>query len=136
MKIVVLDGFTLNPGDLSWVDLKALGRCEIYDRTPESQLLERSADAEIILTNKTVLTRQHIQNLPRLRYIGVLATGMNIVDLAAARERNVSVTNVPGYGTKSVAQTTIALLLELCHHAGHHSQSVHEGKWSRNPDWC
>jgi len=136
MKIVVLDGFTLNPGDLSWNDLQSLGSCEIYDRTPNNDLIPRSADAEILLTNKTKLSREHIQSLPKLRYIGVLATGTNVVDLKAARERNIPVTNVPGYGTKSVAQTTMALLLELCHHVDHHSQTVHEGRWARNIDWC
>jgi glycerate dehydrogenase len=136
MKIVVLDGFTLNPGDLSWADLKALGSCEIYDRTPEQEVLQRSADASILLTNKVKLTREHIQRLPELKYIGVLATGTNVVDLDAARERNIPVTNIPGYGTKSVAQTTIALLLELCHRVGHHSETVHQGRWTRNPDWC
>ena len=136
MQIVVLDGFTLNPGDLTWNDLKAIGPCEIYDRTPKTEVLKRSERASILLTNKTQITRAHIEKLHNLRYIGVLATGTNIVDLAAARERNIPVTNIPGYGTRSVAQTTIALLLELCHHAGHHSQSVHAGNWSRNPDWC
>jgi len=136
MKIVVLDGFTLNPGDLSWNDLQSLGSCEIYDRTPPPEVIRRSADAEILLTNKTKLTRELIQSLPKLRYIGILATGTNVVDLKAARERNITVTNVPGYGTQSVAQTTIALLLELCHRVGHHSQTVREGRWTRNIDWC
>ena len=136
MKIVVLDGFTLNPGDLSWNDLQSLGSCEIYDRTPPPEVISRSADAEILLTNKTKLTRELIQSLPKLRYIGILATGTNVVDLKAARERNITVTNVPGYGTQSVAQTTIALLLELCHRVGHHSQTVREGRWTRNIDWC
>ena len=136
MRIVILDGFTLNPGDLSWNELQSLGSCEIYDRTPDHEVIRRSADAEIVLTNKTKLIREHIQSLPKLRYIGVLATGTNVVDLKAARERNIPVTNVPGYGTKSVAQTTMALLLELCHCVGHHSQTVHEGRWSRNVDWC
>ena len=136
MKIVVLDGFTLNPGDLSWNDLQSLGSCEIYDRTPPPEVIRRSADAEILLTNKTKLTRELIQSLPKLRYIGILATGTNVVDLKAARGRNITVTNVPGYGTQSVAQTTIALLLELCHRVGHHSQTVREGRWTRNIDWC
>src|SRR5947209_2667111 len=104
MNIVVLDGFTLNPGDLSWDELKALGSCEIYDRTPPSELLPRSAAAQILLTNKTNLSAAHIQALPALKYVGVLATGTNIVDLAAARQRSIPVTNVPAYGTKSVAQ--------------------------------
>lgn len=136
MKIVVLDGFTLNPGDLNWDELKSLGDCEIHDRTPPQEVLTRAADAEIVLTNKTVLTREQIQSLPRLKCIGVLATGTNIVDVLAARERNIPVTNVPAYGTKSVAQMTLALLLELTQHAGHHAQTVREGRWTRSADWC
>src|SRR5438105_11156729 len=112
MKIVVLDGYTLNPGDLRWDELKALGPCEIHDRTPARQITKRAAHAEMLLTNKVELTRSTIQKLPRLKYIGVLATGTDCVDLAAAQERNIVVTNVPAYGTKSVAQATIALLLE------------------------
>ena len=136
MNIVVLDGYTLNPGDLSWEDLEAIGPCAIYERTPAGEIVARAVDAEILLTNKAELTRQHIQNLPRLKYIGVLATGTNVVDLAAARERGIVVTNVPAYGTSSVAQTAIALLLELTQHAGHHAQTVREGRWTRNVDWC
>jgi glycerate dehydrogenase len=136
MKIVVLDGFTLNPGDLNWGELKSLGDCEIHDRTPPQEVLTRAADAEIVLTNKTVLTREQIQGLPRLKCIGVLATGTNIVDVLSARERNIPVTNVPAYGTKSVAQMTFALLLELTQHAGHHAQTVREGRWIRSADWC
>lgn len=136
MKIVVLDGFTLNPGDLSWAELKSLGPCEIHDRTPPAALLRRAADAEIILTNKAVLTRADLGRLPRLKYIGVLATGTNVVDLAAARERGIPVTNVPAYGTKSVAQATFSLLLELAHHAGHHAESVRVGRWNNCADWC
>ena len=136
MRIVVLDGFTLNPGDLSWDDLRALGPCEVYDRTPPDALAERSADREILLTNKTVLDRKIIESLERLKYIGVLATGTNVVDLKAATERNVTVSNVPAYGTNSVAQTTMALLLELAMGVGHHSQTVHQGRWSGNPDFC
>ena len=136
MNIVVLDGYTLNPGDLSWEELKSLGACEIYERTPPAEILRRAAAAEILLTNKTEITGAHIQNLPKLKYLGVLATGTNIVDLAAARARGVLVTNVPAYGTKSVAQTTLALLLELTHHAGHHAQTVRESRWVRSQDWC
>jgi glycerate dehydrogenase len=136
MNIVVLDGFTLNPGDLSWDEVNALGSCEVYDRTNPEDILSRSAGAEILLTNKTVLTREHIQALPDLKYIGVLATGTNVVDLAAARERSIPVTNIPTYGTRSVAQATFALLLELTQHVGHHAQSVREGRWTRNIDWC
>src|SRR5712671_3783789 len=135
MKIVVLDGYALNPGDLSWDDLKTFGSCEIYDRTPAAEIVSRASNAEMVLTNKTELTRAQLEKLTRLKYIGVLATGTNIVDLAAARERNVVVTNVPTYGTKSVAQTTFALLLELTQHVGHHSETVRAGRWTRSPDW-
>ena len=136
MRIVVLDGYTLNPGDLSWAELQVLAPCEIHERTPAKQVLARAADAEILLTNKTSLTRAHLGKLPKLRYIGVLATGTNVVDLEAARERGMVVTNVPAYGTASVAQTTFALLLELTQRADHHSRTVHGGKWSQCPDWC
>src|SRR2546427_2571205 len=136
MKIVVLDGFTLNPGDLSWDELKSLGDCDIYDRTPPEEVVKRAADAEIVLTNKAPVTRESILALPRLKYIGVLATGYNIVDTAAARERNIPVTNVPTYGTRSVAQHTFALLLELTQHAGHHARTVRDGRWTKSPDFC
>ena len=136
MNIVVLDGFTLNPGDLSWDEFKSLGACVIYDRTLPDQVLARTGTAEIILTNKTVLTRDHIHQLPQLKYIGVLATGTNVVDLVAARERNIPVANVPAYGTKSVAQATFALLLELAHRTGHHAHTVRDGKWARCGEWC
>jgi glycerate dehydrogenase len=136
MNIVVLDGFTLNPGDLSWDELKSIGPCVTYDRTNPEDVLSRSAGAQILLTNKTVLTREHIQALPDLKYIGVLATGTNVVDLAAARERSIPVTNIPTYGTRSVAQAAFALLLELTQHVGHHAQTVREGRWTRNIDWC
>lgn len=135
MKIVVLDGFTLNPGDLSWEELRALGECVIYDRTAPEETLTRAAEAEIVLTNKVVLSREHIARLPRLRYISVLATGTNVVDLAAARERGIPVSNVPAYSTMSVAQATFALLLELTHHTGHHAQAVRQGRWSQCPDF-
>lgn len=136
MKIVVLDGFTLNPGDLSWDELKSLGDCEIYDRTPGAEVPLRAADADLILTNKVNLNRDILARLLRLKYIGVTATGYNIVDIDAARERNIIVTNVPAYGTPSVAQMTFALLLELTQHIGHHAQSVREGRWTRSADWC
>jgi glycerate dehydrogenase len=135
-QIVVLDGFTLNPGDLDWSELKSLGQCEIHDRTTPAELLRRATKADILLTNKTVLNGGDIQNLPRLKYIGVLATGTNVVDLEAARARGIPVTNVPTYGTKSVAQMTFALLLELAHHAGHHAQTVREGRWTASADFC
>jgi len=136
MNIVCLDGYTLNPGDLSWDELQSLGPCTIYDRTPTAEVVRRAAEADILLTNKTELTGGHLQNLSRLKYIGVLATGTNVVDLAAARARGISVTNVPAYGTKSVAQTTFALLLELAHHTGDHARTVREGRWSHSTDWC
>lgn len=136
MNIVVLDGYTLNPGDLSWNELTSLGPCEIHDRTPPGDVVRRAAGAEAVLTNKTVLTREQIRGLPTLRYLGVLATGYNVVDTAAARERNIPVTNVPGYGTRSVAQMTFALLLELTQHVGHHAHTVREGQWSKCPDYC
>jgi glycerate dehydrogenase len=136
MKIVVLDGYTLNPGDLAWDDLKSLGPCEIHDRTPPDEVLRRSVESTIVLTNKIELTRKHIEELPSLKYIGILATGTNIVDLVAAREREIFVSNVPAYGTSSVAQTTLALLLELTQHVGLHSGGVHQGRWTSSPDWC
>lgn len=135
MRIVVLDGYTLNPGDLSWDALQALGTCEIYERTPPGELLRRSAGAEILITNKAPLDRPLIRSSPQLRYIGVSATGTNIVDLAAATERGVPVTNVPAYGTGSVAQATMALLLELALQVGHHAQTVREGRWCQSPDF-
>jgi glycerate dehydrogenase len=136
MNICVLDGFTLNPGDLSWDELLQLGSCEIHDRTLPGEIISRATNAEIILTNKTPLNRETLAALPRLKYIGVLATGTNVVDLVAARERNIVVTNVPAYGSRSVAQATIALLLELANHVGHHAQQVRNGAWTRAKDWC
>jgi len=134
-NIVVLDGFTLNPGDLSWESLTALGACTVHDRTAPGSVVERSQHAEIILTNKVVLSKEIIAQLPNLRYIGVLATGYNVVDTAAAKERGITVTNVPAYSTPSVAQTVFALLLELTHRTGHHSDEVRKGRWSSNPDF-
>jgi glycerate dehydrogenase len=136
MKIVVLDGYTLNPGDLTWDALRALGEVALFDRTPPEQVAARSADAEIIVTNKALLPREVIAALPKLRFIAVTATGFNIVDAAAAKERGVPVSNVPLYGTRAVAQFTIALLLELCHHVGAHADSVRAGDWVESADWC
>ncbi len=136
MKICVLDGFTLNPGDLSWDELRRLGDCEIHDRTPPAELLTRATAAEIVLVNKTLLPSAMINRLPNLKYIGVLATGTNVVDLTAARARDIPVTNVPAYSTRSVAQATFALLLELTNHVGHHSQRVRAGAWTNATDWC
>ena len=134
-KIVVLDGYALNPGDMSWEGLEGLGPVQVFDRTPESDVVRRAADAEIVLTCKTPLSAATLDRLPALKYIGVLATGFNIVDVSGAAARGVVVTNIPFYGTASVAQFTIALLLELCHHVGAHGQAVQAGEWSRNPDW-
>jgi glycerate dehydrogenase len=136
MRIVVLDGYTLNPGDLSWEGLRSLGPCEVFDRTPPELLVPRAHQAEIVLTNKTLLDREAIERLPDLRYIGVLATGYNIVDVAAAGRRGVVVTNVPAYGTASVAQMALAHLLNLTQRVGHHAQTVADGRWTRSPDWC
>ena len=136
MKIVVLDGYAANPGDLSWAPLEALGELTVYDRTPADQIAARIADAELVLTNKAVLSRELIAGAKKLKYIGVLATGYNVVDVAAAAELGVVVTNIPAYSTDSVAQLVFALLLEICHNVGHHSQAVHAGRWSANADFC
>ncbi|HEY0264052.1 MAG TPA: D-2-hydroxyacid dehydrogenase [Granulicella sp.] len=136
MKIVVLDGYTVNPGDLSWEPLESQGGLTVYDRTVPAEVLARLGDAEVALTNKTVLDAATIATAPKLRYIGVLATGYNVVDLEAASARGIVVTNVPAYSTASTAQGTIALLLELTNHVGLHDQSVHAGDWQRSPDFC
>ncbi|MCC6445199.1 MAG: D-2-hydroxyacid dehydrogenase [Armatimonadetes bacterium] len=136
MKIVVLDGYTLNPGDLSWDALNALGDCSFYDFTLPGQVVERAAGAEAVLTNKVSLTRSHLESLPDLRYIGVLATGFNMVDIQTARERNIPVSNVPAYGTASVSQMTFALLLELTQHIGHHARTVQDGLWAESLYFC
>ncbi|MCI6255582.1 MAG: D-2-hydroxyacid dehydrogenase [Clostridiales bacterium] len=139
MKIVVLDGYTENPGDLSWSELEKLGDLKVYDRTSltdEEEIISRIGDAEIVITNKTPVTKTVLDACPGIRYIAVLATGYNVIDCGCARERGICVSNVPSYGTASVSQFSIALLLEICHHIGHHDQSVHAGNWSSNPDWC
>ncbi|MDM8559794.1 D-2-hydroxyacid dehydrogenase [Candidatus Parabeggiatoa sp. HSG14] len=136
MNIVVLDGYTLNPGDLSWTPLQSLGHCEIYDRTPDNLVVQYAANSEIVLTNKTLLTSTIIEQLPKLQYIGVLATGYNVVDTQAARERNIPVTNVPAYSTPSVVQMVFALLLELTRHVGLHAEGVRAGRWSNHADFC
>ena len=123
-NIIVLDGYTLNPGDLSWSGFEALGQVRVYDRTPQEKTVERIGDSELILTNKTAITREVMEQCPNLRYIGVLATGYNVVDVKAAGERGIVVTNIPSYGTAAVAQYAFALLLELCHHVGLHDESV------------
>jgi len=136
MNIVVLDGYTANPGDLSWDEFNQLGVCTVYDRTPEPQVVERARDAEVALTNKSILSRATIAALPKLRYIGVLATGYNVVDTDAARERGIPVCNVPEYGTPNVAQAVFALLLELTNRTGHHAQTVRDGRWTAATDFC
>ena len=139
MRIVVLDGYCLNPGDISWAPFEKLGELTVYERTSltdEEEIAGRIAGAEVVLTNKTPLTRAVLERCPHLRYVGVLATGYNVVDIESARQRGIPVCNVPSYGTRAVAQFAIALLLELCHHVGGHDQAVHEGAWSRCPDYC
>lgn len=136
MKLVVLDGHTLNPGDLSWEALQEQVLCEIYPRTQPADVIARAAGADLVLTNKVVLNRDVLAALPRLRYIGVLATGHNVVDGAAAKERGIPVTNVPEYGTRSVAQMVFALLLELCHHTGAHAEAVRAGRWTASADFA
>jgi glycerate dehydrogenase len=135
MKIVVLDGYCLNPGDLSWDALSALAPLEVHDRTPENEIIRRADGADILLLNKVPISAATLDRLPALKYIGVLATGYNIVDVAAAKARNILVTNIPTYGTASVAQFAFALLLELCHHVGEHSHAVRQGEWSHSADW-
>jgi len=136
MKLVVLDGYTLNPGDLNWEGIKKFGNLEVHDRTPESLIVERCQGAEIIFTNKTPLRESVLALLPDLKYIGVLATGYNVVDVDYAKTRGIVVANVPGYGTASVVQMTFALLLELCQHVQSHSDSVRQGDWAASPDFC
>lgn len=139
MKIVVLDGYTENPGDLSWSGLEELGSLKVYDRTPinsEDEIIKRIGDADAIYTNKTPLSRKTIEAASKLKFIGVLATGYNVVDVDAAKEKGIVVSNIPTYGTAAVAQFAIAMLLEICHHVGHHSNAVHEGRWENNADWC
>lgn len=138
MKIVVLDGYTLNPGDLSWGKLKSLGDLTIYDRTEytDDKIITAIADAEIIFTNKTPLSKEVLQKTTSVKYIGVLATGFNVVDVQVAKELGIVVTNVPTYGTTAVAQMTMALLLEICHHVGEHNRAVRQGEWTASKDFC
>jgi glycerate dehydrogenase len=136
MRIVILDGHTANPGDVSWAELESLGECTVHPRTPVKDVIARCRDADVVLTNKTVVDRSAIESLSRLKYIGVLATGYNIVDVTAARERGIPVCNVPEYGTPNVAQAVFALLLELTNRTGHHAQAVRDGRWSRSADFC
>ena len=134
--IVALDGYAANPGDLSWDEMKTLGECTVYDRTAPSELLERAKEADILLTNKVVITGEHMTALPRLKYIGVMATGYNIVDTAAAKERDIIVTNIPAYSTDSVAQMVFAHLLNIAQQVQHYSDEVHKGRWTNSPDFC
>lgn len=136
MKIVVLDGYTLNPGDISWEGMEAFGDVTVYDRTKAEEVVERIGDAEVVYTNKTPITKETLDACPNVKFIGVLATGYNIVDIAAAKEKGIPVSNIPTYGTAAVSQYAIALLLELCHHIGEHSDAVKAGEWTSNPDWC
>lgn len=136
MKIVVLDGYAANPGDLCWDELKALGECVIYDRTAPEEVLPRAKNAEVLLTNKTVLSREHIEALPTLKYIGVLATGYNIVDVDAARQQSIVVTNIPAYSTDSVAQMVFAHILNIAQQVQHHAEEVRRGRWTQSPDFC
>ncbi len=135
MNIVVLDGYAMNPGDLSWSEMEKLGELTVYDRTPKEFLLKRIGDAEIVLTNKVILSREIIEKTPALKYIGVMATGYNVIDTTAATERGIVVTNVPAYSTDSVAQLVFAFILEFCHHVGEHNRTVQEGSWTASKDF-
>ena len=139
MKMVILDGYTENPGDLSWSELEKLGELTVYDRTSltdEEEIAARIDNADILLTNKTPVSAAALDKNPGVKYISVLATGYNIVDVEAARARGIPVSNVPAYGTAAVAQFAIAMLLEICHHVAHHSETVHAGRWEQSPAWC
>ena len=135
MKIVVLDGYTLNPGDLTWKGLEKLGELKVYDRTPVDKIVERIGDAEIVFTNKVPITRDTLEKT-NIKYIGVLATGYNIVDVETAKQKGIPVTNIPTYGTASVAQMVFAHILEICHHVAVHSEAVKADEWTNNDDWC
>ena len=136
MKIVVLDGYTLNPGDLSWGGLEKLGEVTVYDRTPNDKIIERIGDSEAVYTNKTLITKEILDACPGIKFIGVLATGYNVVDVNAAKEKGIPVCNVPTYGTTAVSQFVFALLLEICHHAWDHNLAVKKGDWTNNQDFC
>lgn len=136
MKIVVLDGYGLNPGDLTWSGLEALGELKVYDRTAPEELLERSKDADALITNKTVIAKEDMASLPKLRYIGVLATGYNVVDIDAAKERGIVVTNIPAYSTDSVAQMVFAHLLNITQRVGYYADENRRGRWTANADFC
>ena len=138
MKLVILDGYTENPGDLSWDGISSLGETAIYDRTPyiDEEIISRIGDADIVITNKTPISENILSQCPSIRFIAVLATGYNVIDTEACAERGIPVANVPAYGTDAVGQAAIALLLEICNGVGHHSAAVHEGRWENNVDWC
>lgn len=139
MKIVILDGYTLNPGDLDWNGLNALGECTVYDRTSltnMNEVIERIGDAEFVYTNKTPMPKEVFDACPNIKFVGVLATGYNVVDVETAKAKGIPVANIPTYGTAAVGQFAIALLLEICHHIGHHNDAVHNGRWETNDDWC
>lgn len=135
-KIVILDGYTENPGDLSWSGMKALGQLTVYDRTTPEDIVNKIGDAELVITNKTPLTREIFEQCKNIRYVGVLATGYNVVDVECAKEKHIPVCNIPTYGTNAVAQYVFALLLEMCHHVQHHSDAVKAGRWTTCPDFC
>lgn len=135
MKIVILDGYTENPGDLSWEGFENIGELKVYDRTKTEDIVKRIGDADVVYTNKTPITRETLNLCPNVKFIGVLATGYNVVDVEAAKEKNIPVSNIPTYGTDAVSQFAIALLLEMCHHVGVHSDAVQNGEWTNNEDW-
>ena len=136
MKIVVLDGYTENPGDLSWDEMKKYGELTVYDRTPAEEVVNRIGNAEVVFTNKTPITKETMDACPDLKFISVLATGYNVIDVNYAKEKGIVVSNIPTYGTDCVGQFAIALLLEICHRIGHHDKAVKEGRWENAPDWC
>ena len=137
MKMVVLDGYTENPGDLSWDGLREFGELTVYDRTgSEDEVIARIGEAEVVFVNKVPITKRVLEECPNIKFISVLATGYNVIDIKAAAEKGIVVSNIPSYGTAAVAQFAIALLLEVCHHVAHHSEAVHDGRWAANPDWC
>lgn len=136
MKIVILDGYTENPGDLSWEGFEKLGELTVYDRTPSDKIVERIEDADVVYTNKTPISKETLNACPSIKFIGVLATGYNVVDVDTAKEKGIPVSNIPTYGTDAVSQFAIASLLELCHHIGEHSDCVKKGDWTNNEDWC
>ena len=138
MEIVVLDGYTENPGDLSWDAVKSFGTLTVYDRTPadDAIICKRIGNADIVITNKTPISAYVIASCPSIKFISVLATGYNVVDTHAAAKAGIPVSNIPTYGTMAVGQFAIAMLLEICHHIGAHNDAVHQGRWETNPDWC